>query len=259
MSLRSKLTAGLGFLFLIIFALAIYSSFEIQALSNDAEKIIRDNYDSLVYCKNMLVALDDMRTGISSRGFRSNLARSSAYYANLFETGKSSFESNLGAERGNITEIHEKDYVGELNSAYALFLKLGAQMLGKGASPDLYFSDFLPAYTSVRQSILVINDLNMQAIERKSLSTRHNAGNMVNAMAVVGAISILIGFFYFWYFPFYISNTTSYLAKRMKELLAHNGITFDTKTKDEAFVLLQSINLLENKLLSEQGKGNEMV
>jgi hypothetical protein len=45
----------------------------------------------------------------------------------------------------------------------------------------------------------------------------------------------------------------------MKELLVHNGIKFDTKTKDEAFVLLQSISLLENKLLSEQGKGNEVV
>jgi hypothetical protein len=34
----------------------------------------------------------------------------------------------------------------------------------------------------------------------------------------------------------------------MKELLKNNGISFDTKTKDEAFVLLQSINLLGNKL-----------
>jgi len=62
MSLRMKLTVGLGFLFVIIFALFIFSSYDIRQLSNDADKILRDNYNSLVYCKDMLIALDDMRT-----------------------------------------------------------------------------------------------------------------------------------------------------------------------------------------------------
>src|SRR5271157_1117248 len=120
MSLRTKLTVGLGFLFFIIFALAIYSSFDIQGLSRDAEKIIKDNYDSLVYCKNMLVALDDMRTGISSMVFGSNQIKLSDYYSHLFETSKSTFESSLSDEKSNITEIGEKDYVEELTNNYNL-------------------------------------------------------------------------------------------------------------------------------------------
>jgi hypothetical protein len=249
MSLRSKLTAGLGFLFLIIFAITIYGLIDIQGLSRDAEKIIKDNYDSLVYCKNMLVALDDMRTGISSMAFGSNRTKVSAYYSHLFETSKSTFESNLSSEKGNITEIGEKDYVEELIANYTLYLNIGLGILRNGAPSGLYFDDFLPAYASARQSVIKINDLNMQAIQRKSLATKRNAGNMVDAMGVVGAICILLAFFYFWYFPFYISTTTAYLAKRMKELLEKKGIKFDMKTKDEAFVLLQSINLLEKNLM----------
>ena len=254
MSLRTKLTVGLGFLFAIILGLAFYSSFEIQGLSKDAERILRDNYDSLVYCKNMLVALDDMRTAISSRVFGQNLNRPSDYYSHFFDAGKSTFESNLTAEKNNITEIHERDYVEDLNSNYSLFSNLCLQILGKGGSPSLYFNDFLPAYTNVRRAIVDVNDVNMQAIERKNKLTKHNAGNMIEAMAAIGAACILLAFFYFWYFPFYISNTTSYLAKRMKELLEKNGMKLESKSKDEAVLLLHAINLLENKLTKRRGK-----
>jgi hypothetical protein len=34
----------------------------------------------------------------------------------------------------------------------------------------------------------------------------------------------------------------------MKNLLKNSGITFETKTNDEAQIILQAINLLENKL-----------
>jgi hypothetical protein len=34
----------------------------------------------------------------------------------------------------------------------------------------------------------------------------------------------------------------------MKNLIKESGMTMDIKTNDEAFIILQSINLLENKL-----------
>jgi hypothetical protein len=248
MSLRTKLTIGLGFLFLIIFALAFYGSYDIQKLSEDADRILRDNYDSLVYCKNMLIALDDMRTAASSKILIPNPRSSSDYYANFFQASRSTFEKNLDAEKNNITEIHEREDVAELNDYYTLFLNLCVRMNRLDANPSLYFNDFISTYSNARQRIISINDINMQAIERKNLSAMHNASSMIISMAAAGAICIILAFFYFWYFPFYISNTMSYLSNRMKELLKNLGITLDTHTRDEAFVLLQAISLLENKL-----------
>ena len=82
-----------------------------------------------------------------------------------------------------------------------------------------YLSDFLPAYFALRQSIDKTNDVNMQGVERKSQSTGHDADYMITSMAAIGAICILLAFFYFWYFPFFVSNTISYLTNKMKELL----------------------------------------
>ena len=254
MSLRTKLTVGLGFLFIIIFALSLYSSYNIQQLSKDADTILRDNYASLVYCKNMLFALDDMRTAASNVIFAPNPNGPSIDTLQLFENSESSFEANLSAEEGNITETHEREYVTELTHDYGLFLSLGQQMNRSGRNTSLYLDKMMPAYSRTRQTIMSINDLNMQAIERKNLTTRHNANKMITSFAVVGTLAIILAFFYFWYFPFYVSNTISYLAGKMRELLKNAGIKIDTKTKDEAFILLQSINLLENKLIKGEGK-----
>jgi hypothetical protein len=254
MSLRRKLTIGLSFLFLIIFALSIYSMFEIQRLSKDADRILRDNYESLAYCKILLVSLDDMKTAASSRLFLSPQNSSSAYYSHLLTSAKTLFETNLDAEQNNITEIHEKEYVQELTSDYGVFTNLCLQIGKSGGTPALYFNDLIPAYSAARQTILDINDINMQAIERKSLSTRQNAGQMINSTAIIVAVCIILAFFYFWYFPFYVSNTLSHLSNKMKELLQKAGIKIDTQTSDEAFVLLQSIDLLETKFIKNKGK-----
>ncbi|MGO9409278.1 MAG: hypothetical protein ACLQCB_00855 [Spirochaetia bacterium] len=250
MPLRTKLTIGLGFLFFIIFVLAIYSSYSIQTLSNEAEKIIKDNYESLIYCKNMLLALDDMRAAVE----RPKLTGVSFFDSRLFDASRQTFERNLDLERKNITELHERDYVDELVKNYGIFWNACLQMNTPRKSSLAISFDFISSYTGARQSVVNINDLNMEAVERKSLSTQHDSRSMIVSVAAVGIVCVLLAFFYFWYFPFYISNTLAYLTSKMRELLKNAGIMINVKTKDETFVLLQSINLLENKF----GKNKEI-
>jgi hypothetical protein len=64
---------------------------------------------------------------------------------------------------------------------------------------------------------------------------------------VVGMFCLILAFAYFWYFPLYISNSISYLADKMKQLLQKMGLTLDGKTDDELHVMLQAINLIQNK------------
>ena len=54
MVLKKKLSLGLGFLFFIIFVLAIFCSYYIGKLSQEAGNILKDNYNSLVYSKRPL-------------------------------------------------------------------------------------------------------------------------------------------------------------------------------------------------------------
>jgi NtrC-family two-component system sensor histidine kinase KinB len=251
MSLRRKLVIGLGFLFLIIFSLVMYSSFQIQALSKDARAIIKDNYDSLVYCKGMLVALDDMRTIVTNEAIAKN-ASLSQFGEEDFAKARSDFEANLAKEKSNITEVHEADYVSDLGRAYEMFLNLSQELRqGKGSLASSH-DQVLSAYVNARQAISRINDVNMEAIQRKNEIAATDANAITTSIVVVGAICLILAFFYFWYFPFYVSNSLSYLTDKMRGLLVKMGIKIDTQTKDETFILLHSINLLENALVKEK-------
>ncbi len=246
MTLKTKLSLGLGFLFMIILALVVFSSIYIGKLAQESSNILKDNYDSLVYSKNMFYSLDDMTASISSI-LNSKDNKLTEYYLRLFETGKAEFEKNLKAENNNITEIHEKEYVDTLNRDYDIYSSLSVQIRKGTYAGVLYFTEFLPSYEKLRHSINNINDVNMQAVVRKNQLTIRDSVNIISIMAVIGAICIILAFGYFWYFPVYISNSISYLSNKMKELLKNTGIKLDMKTSDEAFIILQSINLLDNK------------
>jgi len=249
MTLKTKLTSGLGFLFLIIFALAAFCSYYVGRLGQESDKILKDNYDSIVYAKNMLSGLDDMKTSITSTMYNTGrVGTMSDYYLRLFESGRNLFETNLKAENNNITELHEKEYVERLNQDYDSYLKLCLQMKSGLRGTSVYFNDFLPACERLKQPINAINDVNMQAVVRKSQLVQHDSSSFIQSMAMIGAICLLLALAYFWYFPVYISTILSDLSERMRHLLKSTGVALDIKTDDEAYVILHSINLLENKL-----------
>jgi hypothetical protein len=259
MVLKTKLSMGLGFLFLIIFALAFFCAYYVDKLSGEADNILKDNYDSIVYSRNMMSALDDMRTSISSSIFNPNDNKKlTDYYSQLFEAGRIEFEKNLKAEKNNITEIHEKEYADTLNSDYNIYLNLCEQIKKGAGSTSMYFNEVLPCYERLKQSIHNINDLNMQAVVRKSQITKDESAHIITYMAVTASLCIILAFGYFWYFPFYISNTISYLSNRMTELLKKTGIASDIKTNDETHIILQSIKQLEKKLGVEGTEKNTL-
>jgi len=249
MALKTKLVLGLGFLFLIIFTLAGFCSYYVGKLGQESDNILKDNYYSIVYSKNMLSGLDNMKNSITSTMYNTGrVATMSDYYLRLFESGRKAFEDNLKAENKNITEIHEKEYVERLNQDYDSYLKLSLQMKSGPVKNSVFFNEFLPACERLKESINAIYDVNMQAVVRKTELTKHDSASFKNSMVIIGLICIVLALGYFWYFPVYISTTLSYLSDRIKNLLKNIGVTFDTKTNDEAYIILQAINLLENKL-----------
>ena len=99
----------------------------------------------------------------------------------------------------------------------------------------------------------------MQAIERKSQMAKNDSSKIINLMAVIGVLCLILALGYFWYFPVYVSSSIAYLSERMKGLLKKSGLVLDIKTNDESFIILQGINLLENKLGGKDDKDAKQI
>ncbi|HXL55937.1 MAG TPA: hypothetical protein VN958_06760 [Chitinophagaceae bacterium] len=138
MSLKAKLTIGISFLFLIILSFGILCIFYINRLSSDAQNVLKNNHESLVYCNNMLKALEDIP---------------------LKQNAIKTFDNNLKKQEANITEPGEKEVTQELRKNFEEL---------KGDPADSL------NYPQIRQGIQVINDLNQQAIQRKKCNCAAN-------------------------------------------------------------------------------------
>jgi hypothetical protein len=261
MVLKTKLSLGLGFLFFIILALVGFCTYYVGTLAQEADNILKDNYNSIVYSRNMLAALDDMRASLANIVLNSaKPGKGSGYHQQLFESGRKTFETNLKEENNNITEIHEKEYVERLNLEYGAYLKFCQQMKEGVGDSSVYLKDFLPASEKMKQSINGIYDVNMQAVVRKTQMTKNDSSRFRTSMAVIGTFCMILALGYFWYFPVYISTTLGYLSNKMKNLLKNIGAAPDEYANDEAFVLLYGLDVLESKLgvKSEGGAGTGM-
>jgi signal transduction histidine kinase len=58
MQLKTKLTAGFIFLFLVILAVGVMGIYSIYRLAADSEGVLRNNQNSVLYCGSMLESLD---------------------------------------------------------------------------------------------------------------------------------------------------------------------------------------------------------
>ncbi len=67
MKIKTKLTLGVGLLFLMIIILSLVAARYINVLKNDTENILVDNYNTLEYSRNMLRSLD--QTQQSTKAF----------------------------------------------------------------------------------------------------------------------------------------------------------------------------------------------
>src|SRR5450432_4327524 len=97
MRLKTKLSASLIFLFLVILLFGILGIFYINKLSNEAQMILKNNHESLVYSNNMLSALENIK---------------------IRKDAVQKFQENLQKQQNNITEPGEKEATDELTKNF---------------------------------------------------------------------------------------------------------------------------------------------
>src|SRR5476649_2941955 len=101
MKLKTKLSAGLTFLFVVILVFGILAIFSINRLSNDSKMVLQNNHESLVYCNNMPKALEEIP---------------------VKKEAIAVLEKNLQKQEGNITEPGEVEATKELRKNFSELL-----------------------------------------------------------------------------------------------------------------------------------------
>ncbi len=213
MRLKTKLTLSLVFLFIVILIFGVLGIFYVNKLRNDADVILKNNHESLVYCNNMLKALEDIP------------AKASAFKV---------FQQNLKNQEQNITEAGESDATNELKKN---FKELSANPADSSNYPQ------------IRQSIHIITDLNQQAIVRKNAIAKDTAEQATFWLSIIFTVLTLIAFTLVVNLPWVISNPIKTLSEGISEIANRNyQKRIYLKQKDEFGDLANAFNAMAEKL-----------
>ncbi len=218
MKIKTKLTLGVGLLFIMILLLGIVGAYYTNALKADTENILTANYNSLEYCRNMLSAIENPSAASINQ-----------------------FELNLSKQEKNNTEIGEADATNELRNNFEKF-KAGA--------------DSLSIKSSIRESLLKVMDLNMEAIQRKSGIAKATAEKAVFWIAISGTLCFVIAFTLLINMPSGIANPIKELTMSIKQIANENySERVHFEQHNEFGELAHSFNVMAEKL-EEYNKSN---
>jgi PAS domain S-box-containing protein len=214
MRIKTKLNLGVGLLFLMIIILSLVSAYSVFLIKQDTENILKSNYNTLEYSRNMIFALDGIKSGSK-------------------ETIQN-FEENLKKQTQNITEPGEKQATEKLKASFALLDKNNA---------DEYIK------AQIRQDIFAIMKLNLDAIKQKSDIAKHSAETANLSIAIVGTLCFLIAFNLLVNLPNNIANPIRELTQSIKEIANKNYSERVHFTSHSEFGdLAKSFNTMAQKL-----------
>jgi PAS domain S-box-containing protein len=192
----------------------LVSAFYIFSIKKDTENILKANYNTLEYSRNMLLALDEIN----------------ANKENAIVT----FKENLLNQTKNVTEAGEKKGTDSLQKNFAL--------LEKNSSDE-------SLKMQIRQDIFEIMKLNMNAIKQKSDIAKHTAETANLWIAIVGTLCFLIAFNLLINLPHNIANPIRELTLSIKEIANKNySERVHFTTHNEYGDLAKSFNTMAQKL-----------
>jgi len=213
MKLKTKLSIGLVFLFTVILLFGIVGILSINRLGNDTALVLKNNHESLLYCNNMLKALETIK---------------------IKKDAVQVFEDNLKKQEGNITEEGEKEATQELRKNFG---ELIANPLDSTNYPE------------IRQSLIRIQDLNELAILRKNGVVQKTADDAKFWLTVTFTILTLVSFTFIFNLPGILSAPIQSLSDGIKEIANKNyRKRIYLKQDDEFGDLANAFNSMAEKL-----------
>jgi len=213
MKLKTKLTLGVGLLFVLIVLLSVIGSVYINKLKSDTEKILNANYNSIEFSKNMLLALDKIKTDSS--------------------VAINDFQKNSILQEKNLTEFGEREATQNLNLHFKSYLLQPTDEKEK----------------LIREDLVTIMSLNMKGIERKSDMAIITAENATFWIVSLGTVCFLIAFILLFNLPQTIAEPIHQLTFSIRQIANKNyNERVHFKGSEEFSDLANSFNIMAEKL-----------
>jgi hypothetical protein len=237
------------FLFLIILVLAVFSGYYINKLSNKTSAILKENYLSVVYAREMSEGITNINQEITTSFLTKRNSDSLKVAKEL-----NFINQSLSSEKSNITEPGEDKLVSGIETGYneyrdsvLKFIKSPKSVAGmlylQNKSGDLF------------QQLLVLSQMNGKALEVKTDDAKISSKSALTRMTILATLCFLIGMSFTFSFASYFNQKFFQLYNGIKAMVSSNfnqHLFFEGK--DEFYEISIVLNEMADKLKTNKQK-----
>ena len=227
----------------IILALSIFSAYYMNKLSNETGAILKENYLSVVYAREISGSLTDINQEITNC-FLTNKHSDSLFLKQEFKIMYKSLES----EKNNITEPGEGKLVSDLESEINEY-HVSVAEFSKSPQPASNLLNLQKKFGVLYQQLLQLSQMNGKAIEVKTNDTKVSSQDAMTQMSILATLCFIIALFYSYSFSSYSNERFSQLYNGIKEMVSGNFMKrLDLEGTDKFYEISVVFNQMAEKL-----------
>jgi PAS domain S-box-containing protein len=230
MKIKTKISLGLLFLFAMFLFIGGLGTYNLHRISQNMKSILKANFESIEYTKNMLKSLDDIRK-VSDENQISTFTIEPLWV---------NFNKNLIKQENNITEIGEKELTENVRTNFDILQK---------AIQNQDFKTTNYTISILNKNLYDIMDLNSSPIIRKNQEADKIAQDAIFLMGLAATFCFLFSFSFVFNFPGYIANPIKELTESIKKVADKNyNERLHFTSKDEFGELATAFNTMARRL-----------
>jgi two-component system, NtrC family, sensor histidine kinase KinB len=209
-SIRTRLFLAMILLFIIILVLSVFSGYHLNKLSNKTSAILKENYLSVVYAREMSEGIMIINQEIASSFL---LKKNPDSLKIVKELGF--IDNSLISEKNNITAPGEDKLVSGFETDYSEYRDTVIKLLNLPQSSEnvLYLQN---KSGGLYKQMVLLSQMNGKSIENKTEDAKVYAKKAFLQMSVLGTLCFLIALSFLY-------SLTTYFNERFFQL--HHGIT----------------------------------
>jgi two-component system, NtrC family, sensor histidine kinase KinB len=254
MKIKAKLTLGIIFLFVEFLVITLFGAYSIYSISQQSEKIMKDNNLSIQYAENMLQAIDQINALQLAVLFNPSKPNLESELTGLYDK----FEENFKKEANNVTEPGEKELLQVLADEYESYKVPIAKIDAIKDKSTFYFQILSSKHQAIKTQIHRISDLNLQAIMLKNERVNRYERRSYVILTIIASICFLLSIIFIFNFPGMISDPIRQLSESLKGIVEGNyKIHLDLKSNSEFKEMENAVRMIADRLRRSDGSQME--
>jgi methyl-accepting chemotaxis protein len=237
------------FLFIIISVLAVFSGYYLNKLSDKTSAILKENYLSVVYAREMSEGIMNINQEITTC-FLTKRKPDSLKIAKELNL----IEQSLISEKNNITEPGEDRLVSGIETEYIEYTD-SVSTIVKSPKPITSVLFLQNKSGDLYQQLSILSQMNGKALEVKTDDAKASSKSALTKMTILATLCFLIGMSFTFSFASYFNRRFFQLYNGLKEVVSsdfHERLLFDGN--DEFYEISLVVNEMADKLKKNNQK-----